>query len=56
MESSHKPTVIFLGNTGTGKSAVCNYFSQKLAGPKDKKSPFEESDGPHSTIMINPVA
>lgn len=46
MEYSNKPTVIFLGNTGTGKSAVCNYFNKKLANPQDKnkKLPFEEND------------
>ncbi len=33
--SLNKPTVImFLGNTGTGKSAVCNYFHFQLIGRK----------------------
>ncbi len=56
MESSHKATVIFIGNTGTGKSAVCNYFREKLKSPQDIHSPFEESKRAYSTIMVSPVA
>ncbi len=43
------PVVVFLGNTGTGKSALCNYFHKKLLSPQDdQQSPFVEDPSTNS--------
>ena len=50
-------TVVFIGNTGAGKSTLCNYFRKKLASPQDKQpeSPFHENKEYASTQMNEPV-
>ena len=54
--SLKKPTVIiFVGNTGTGKSAVCNYFHFELSGRKTQQFPFKENDSASSTKMETPI-
>ena len=46
---SNVPVVVFLGNTGTGKSAICNYIHKKLLSPQDdQQSPFVEESGTNS--------